>query len=77
MSVKELIPLILGVLKDFRVIGTLIVMLVVIEFARFVTNYTKKAPRPKIAKSAKKSAPAPAPAEAPAEEASSENSGGE
>lgn len=67
MSVKELIPVILGVIKDIRVIITIIAMLVVIEFATFVINYTKKAPKPKKQKNSKK-APAPKPAEPAAEE---------
>ena len=31
-----MIPLILQVLKDFRVIGTVIVMILVIKFAKFI-----------------------------------------
>ena len=58
MTIKDYIPLILGVLKDFRVIGTVIVMILVIEFAKFVTNYRKKPPKPKN-KKAPKAAPAP------------------
>lgn len=68
---KELIPVIIGVLKDWRVITTVIAMLLVIEFAKFVANYKKRPPRPKV-----KKAPAPAPAEKkedkPAEEAKEE-----
>ena len=65
MTIKEYFPIIFGVLKDFRVIGTLIVMIIVIEFAKFVTTYKKKPPKPKGKKSPK---PAPAPkAEKPAE----------
>lgn len=68
---KELIPVITGVLKDWRVITTVIAMLLVIEFAKFVANYKKRPPRPKV-----KKAPAPAPAEKkedkPAEEAKEE-----
>ena len=55
MTIKDYIPVILGVLKDFRVIGTVIVMILVIEFAKFVTTYRKKPPKPK----GKKAAPAP------------------
>ena len=44
MTIKDYIPVILGVLKDFRVIGTVIVMILVIEFAKFVTTYRKKPP---------------------------------
>ena len=42
-----MIPLILQVLKDFRVIGTVIVMILVIKFAKFITTYKKK-PRKNI-----------------------------
>ena len=47
MTVKEYFPVIFGVLKDFRVIGTVIVMIIVIEFAKFVTTYKKKPAKPK------------------------------
>lgn len=43
MDIKQMIPLILQVLKDFRVIGTVIVMILVIKFAKFITTYKKKA----------------------------------
>lgn len=66
---KELLPVILAVLKDLRVIGTVVVMLLVIEFAKFITTYRKRPPRPKVAK--QKAEPAPAPA-APAEGESTE-----
>ena len=58
MTIKEYIPVILGVLKDFRVIGTVIVMILVIQFAKFVTTYRKKPPKPKKAKAAKAAQPA-------------------
>jgi len=58
MTIKEYFSVILGVLKDFRVIGTLIVMILVIEFAKFVTTYKKKPAKPK-GKKAPKAAPAP------------------
>lgn len=79
MSIKELMPLILSVLKDFRVIITIVAMVFVIEFAKYITTYTKKPPKPK-----KKKTVAPPPAEqkpeekkegeqeAPAQESSSE-----
>ena len=60
MTIKDYFPVIFGVLKDFRVIGTVIVMIIVIEFAKFVTTYKKKPPKPKKGKSPK---PAPAPKE--------------
>ena len=47
MDIKQMIPLILQVLKDFRVIGTVIVMILVIKFAKFITTY-KKIPRKNI-----------------------------
>ncbi len=59
MSIKDYIPLILGVLKDFRVIGTVIVMLLVIQFAKFVTTYKKKPPKPKGKKGQKSPKAAP------------------
>ncbi len=60
MTIKDYFPVIFGVLKDFRVIGTVIVMIIVIEFAKFVTTYKKKPPKPKKGKAPK---PAPAPKE--------------
>lgn len=68
MKFTDYLPVILGVLKDFRVIGTVIVMLIVIEFAKFITSYKKRPPRPKKEKG-KKAAPAPAPAPAQEPEA--------
>jgi hypothetical protein len=58
MTIKEYFSVIFGVLKDFRVIGTVIVMIIVIEFAKFVTTYKKKPSKPK-GKKAPKAAPAP------------------
>ena len=55
------VQLILGVIKDVRVIATIIAALFIVEFAGFVTSYRKKAPKPKKAKPAK-AAPAPKPA---------------
>ena len=73
MTIKDYFPVIFGVLKDFRVIGTVIVMIIVIEFAKFVTTYKKKPPKPKKGKTPK---PAPAPKEEkPAE--GGDSSGGE
>ena len=57
------VELILGVIKDIRVILTIVAALFIIEFAGFVTSYKKKAPKPKKAKAAPAPAPAPAPAE--------------
>ena len=53
MTIKEYFSVIFGVLKDFRVIGTVIVMLAVIEFSKFVTTYKKKPPKPKGKKAPK------------------------
>lgn len=47
MDIKQMIPLILQVLKDFRVIGTVIAMILIIKFAKFITTYKKK-PRKNI-----------------------------
>ena len=47
MDIKQMIPLILQVLKDFRVIGTAIAMILIIKFAKFITTYKKK-PRKNI-----------------------------
>ena len=60
------VQLILGVIKDIRVIATIIAALFIVEFAGFVASYRKKAPKPKKAKAAK-APPAPAAAPAPAE----------
>lgn len=62
------VQLILGVIKDIRVIVTIIAALFIVEFAGFVVSYRKKAPKPKKAKPAKAAAAAaPAAAPAPAE----------
>ena len=68
MTIKDYFPIIFGVLKDLRVIGTVIVMLLVIECAKFVTTYKKKPPKTKKGKAAKE-APAPKAEEKPAENA--------
>jgi len=62
MTVKEQIPIILGVISDWRVIVTTVAMILVITFVKFITNYKKK---PKVPKPKKV---APAPAAAPASE---------
>lgn len=73
MSIKQYMHLILGVLADLRVIGTVIVCIFVISFAKYITTYKKKPPKPKKKKAAPEPAPA-APAEAaPAEENSEES----
>ena len=47
MSIREYISLFISVLTDFRVIVTVVAMLLVIEFAKFVTSYRKKPRKPK------------------------------
>lgn len=66
---KEMISLVLGVLKDYRVLITLAGFFFVIMIAGFIANYTKKPPKPRK----KKSAPAPQPQ---TEEQSEEAEGG-
>lgn len=65
MKFKDYLPIILGVLKDFKVIGTVVVMLLVVAFAKYVINYTKK---PKKVKTKKPPKAAPKAETAPAEE---------
>lgn len=61
---QNMVHLIISVIKDIHVIATLIAALIIIEFAKFITTYKKKAPKPKAKKAAKPAAaPAPAPAE--------------
>lgn len=72
MKFKDYLPIIFGVLKDFKVIGTVIVMLFVVAFAKYVINYTKKPKVPK-AKKAPKAAPKKEPQAEEAEEGSAEN----
>lgn len=55
MNIKEMFPLILQVLKDYRVIVTVIAMILVIKFAKFIASYRKKSrkslkSRPKTSK---------------------------
>lgn len=47
MKMSAYLPIILEVLKDFRVIGTVLAMIVVISFAKYVCTYKKKPPKPK------------------------------
>ena len=65
MKLNEYLPIILGVLKSPIVIGTVIAMLIVISFAKYVCNYTKKPPK---TKGKKNKAVSPAQNPAPAEE---------
>lgn len=57
-----MIPLILQVLKDFRVIATVIAMILIVKFAKFIATYRKKPPKslkskPKTVKKAPAKAP--------------------
>ena len=63
MKLNEYLPIILEVLKSPIVIGTVIAMLIVISFAKYVCNYTKKPPKPKGKKNKVASAQTPSPAE--------------
>ena len=64
MKLSEYLPIILEVLKSPIVIGTVIAMLIVISFAKYVCNYRKKPPKPKGKKNKAVSvAQNPAPAE--------------
>ncbi len=67
MKIKEFFNLVLGVVKDWHVIVTLVVMLFVMWAANFIITYKKK---PRKGKKGKKAAPAPAPK--PAEEKTEE-----
>ena len=67
MGTNSYFHIILGVLTNFYVIGTAVAMILVIEFAKFVTTYRKKPPRPKVKKA--KTAPAVASASAEGEKA--------
>jgi len=59
---KNVFPLILGVIKDWRVIATLIAFFLIIFIAGSIANYTKKPTRPKKQKAA--AAPKPQEGEA-------------
>ncbi|NLC93583.1 MAG: hypothetical protein GX677_09015 [Treponema sp.] len=51
MQIKEYFPTILSVLTDFRVIGTIVVVFLIVTFASYVVNYKKK---PAVKKGKKK-----------------------
>jgi len=74
MGIKDYVSMSLAVLKDIRVIATVIVMLLVIEFAHFITSYRKRAKKPKVKKVAAAKAPKATPekSEEKSEEAASE-----
>lgn len=61
MNFKNLFPVLLSVLKDWRVIVTVVAMFIVIKIAKYITNYVKK-PRRRKNKKNKVIAAAPAPA---------------
>ena len=52
-DIKGFFPLVFGVLKDWRVIATLIAFFLVIMIAGFIANYSKKPPRLKSEKPVK------------------------
>ena len=70
MKIKAFFDVAGGVLKDWRVIVTLVMMLFVMWAANFILKYKKKPRKPKKAK-------APAEAPKPAEEKKEEQSGEE
>ena len=71
MKIKEFFAIIGGVLKDWRVIVTLVLMLFVMWAANFILKYKKK---PRKKKEKKAAAPAPAPAPEKTEENKEEES---
>ena len=71
MKIKDFLDLVLNILKDWRVIVTLVAMLFVMWAANFILTYKKKPRKKKKGKSAQ---PAPAkPAEEKKEEAKDES----
>ncbi|MCF0242418.1 MAG: hypothetical protein HUK25_07245 [Treponema sp.] len=56
-TIKEMLPLIIEVFKDFRVIAALVGFIFIVAIARGVANYTKRPPRRKKKKSQSKSVP--------------------
>lgn len=61
MSLKEYYDYILKVVLDWRVIATVVTMIIIVFFANMTINYKK---RPKVKQSKKTAAPKPAPAPA-------------
>lgn len=55
---KEVLPVIKGVLANPYVIGTAIVVILYMNFCSFVANYKKKPPKPKKAKAQPAAKPA-------------------
>ena len=67
MSAKEYFNIVLEILSNWKIIATVIAMLVIIGFSNFVVKYKRKAKKGKkkknvAASTPAKSAPAPAPA---------------
>ena len=60
MSIKDYMDIIWGVLKSPYVIGTVVVMILVIKFAKFVASYKRKPPKVKVKKGGKNTEAAPA-----------------
>lgn len=73
-TLKELLPVLAGVLTDFRVIATFIGFLVVLMITGFIVHYSKKPPK---LKSEKKPAAEQKPAEAEGESQESEEGAAE
>ncbi|MCH5293362.1 MAG: hypothetical protein J1E07_06505 [Treponema sp.] len=77
MGIKDYISMSLEVIRDFNVIITVIAMLLVVEFTRFVASSRRRVKRTKVRKSkmvkpAKPAKPAPEPEESSDEEEISE-----
>ncbi len=72
MKFKEFFALVLNILKDWRVIVTLVAMLFVMWAANAILKYKKKPRKAKKGKAPKEAAPAPKPAEEKKEESSGE-----
>lgn len=73
MKIKDFFNLVFGVLKDWRVIVTIVVMLFVMWAANFILTYKKKPRKAKKGKKTAEAAPAK-PAEEKKEEAKTEAS---
>lgn len=62
-GIKELLPVLKGVLLDYRVIVTFIGFLLIIMIAGFIVNYRKRPPKPKKNKNLAAAPAAPKPEE--------------
>ena len=81
MSVKEYLCIVLEILRNWKVIATVVAMLLIIAFSNFVVKYKRKAKKgkkKKIAAAPEKpqAAPTPAPAESSASLESPDSIGG-